>query len=114
MFDGMISNAPIAARDVIVVGGSAGSLPVLREVLGALPADLPAAVLIVVHQTQTTPGLLPQTLGGHSAIRADYARDGEVAEHGRAYLAPPDQHLFVEADPAHSSAPRLRLSRGPK
>ena len=36
-------------RDVVVVGGSGGAFEALRELLDALPGDLPAAVFVVVH-----------------------------------------------------------------
>jgi hypothetical protein len=36
-------------RDVVVVGGSAGALKALRQLVACLPADLPAAVLVSTH-----------------------------------------------------------------
>lgn len=39
----------MSARDIVVIGGSAGGLQSLRELLGALPRDLPAACLAVLH-----------------------------------------------------------------
>ena len=36
-------------RDVIIIGASEGSLSGLRRLLSALPASLPAAVLVVLH-----------------------------------------------------------------
>ena len=49
-------------RDITVIGGSAGSLAPLRELLGALPADYPAAVFVVVHVAPEAPSILPQIL----------------------------------------------------
>jgi two-component system chemotaxis response regulator CheB len=95
-----------ATPDLIVIGGSAGALPALRQILPALPADFPAAILVVVHQAQSQPGKLPDLLGG--PLPAAHAADGEPIELGRVYVAPPDHHLMVEP------AGRLRLSRGPK
>ena len=103
---GGVAAQPPLTRDIVVVGGSAGSLTVLQKMVRGLPADFPAAILIVVHQAQSQPGRLPQLLGG--ALRAAHARDGETIEVGRVYVAPPDHHLMVEP------AGRLRLSRGPK
>ena len=31
-------------RDIVVIGGSAGATAPLKQILGALPVDLPAAV----------------------------------------------------------------------
>lgn len=36
-------------RNVIVVGGSAGAVEPLRELVGGLPGELAAAVCIVLH-----------------------------------------------------------------
>jgi two-component system chemotaxis response regulator CheB len=102
----MPSGGPPTTPDLIVIGGSAGSIPVLQEVLARLPADLPAAILLVVHQAQNQPGRLPEVLGG--PLPARHARDGEPIELGRVYVAPADHHLLVEP------AGRVRLSRGPK
>ena len=102
----MAEPGPPVTPDLVVIGGSAGALPVLQTVMRALPADFPAAVLIVVHQAQSQPGKLPEVLGG--PLPAAHARDGEPIELGRVYVAPPDQHLMVEP------AGRVRLSRGPK
>jgi len=97
---------PAITRDIVVVGGSAGSLPVLQAIMTALPADFPAAVLIVVHQAESQPGRLPGILPG--ALPVAHARDGETIELGRIYIAPPDQHMMIEP------AGHIRLSRGPK
>jgi two-component system chemotaxis response regulator CheB len=97
---------PPPTPDLIVIGGSAGALPALQQILPALPADFPAAILIVVHQAQSPPGKLPELLGG--PLPAAHAADGEPIELGRVYVAPPDRHLLVEP------AGRVRLSRGPR
>ena len=102
----MAEPAPPVTPDLVVIGGSAGALPVLQAILRGLPADFPAAVLAVVHQAQSQPGKLPEVLGG--SLPARHAQDGEPIELGRVYVAPPDQHLMVEP------AGRVRLSRGPK
>jgi two-component system, chemotaxis family, protein-glutamate methylesterase/glutaminase len=54
------------ARDVIVIGGSAGAVEMLRTVLGDLPVDLGAAVAITLHRSPT----LPSSLAGVFARRS--------------------------------------------
>ncbi|MDG4825812.1 chemotaxis protein CheB [Asanoa sp. WMMD1127] len=91
---------------VIVAGASAGGVEALRAMVAGLPADLPAAVLIVLHVPRTSPSALPAILSRAGKLPAHTARDGETLEHGHIYVAPADHHLLVLDH-------RLRLSRGP-
>ncbi|MEW5929532.1 MAG: chemotaxis protein CheB [Gemmatimonadota bacterium] len=97
----------MANRDIIVIGASAGGIDALKELLGGLPGDLPAAVFVVMHVAADSPGVLPRMLQDTSPLPVAHARDGEPIERGRVYVAPPDCHLLLERD-------RVRLSRGPK
>ena len=97
--------APSTLR-LVVAGASVGGVAALSELAAGLPADFPAAVLMVLH-TGSHPSLLPQLISARSALPARHAVDGEPLLPGRIYIAPPDLHLMVEGDTA-------RLHRGPK
>lgn len=92
---------------LIVIGASAGALPVLQVLLEALPTNLNAAVLIVMHVAPDGPGLLPTLLQRVSALPVAHPVDGEQIRRGHVYVAPPDRHMVVDGD-------RVRLTRGPK
>lgn len=96
-----------AIRDIVVVAASAGGLQPLRVMLGQLPADLPAAVLVVMHVPATGGRALPAILDRAGPLPADSAVDGEPIVPGRVYVAPPDRHLLVVKD-------AVRLSRDPR
>jgi two-component system, chemotaxis family, protein-glutamate methylesterase/glutaminase len=81
-------------RDIVVIGGSSGAIDALKFI-GELPADFPAAILIVVHIAAEGPGLLPQILGAHSKIPVKSASTGLKITPGCIYIAPPDHHLTV-------------------
>src|SRR6266536_5252696 len=88
--------ATVAHRDVIVVGTSAGGVEALRHLAGALPEDLPAAVLAVIHVPPESPGMLPSILNRAGRLPAAHATDGEELRTGRIYVAPPGAHMLVE------------------
>jgi two-component system chemotaxis response regulator CheB len=97
----------VASKDIIVIGGSAGAVEVLKTLVEALPSDLGAAVLAVVHIPPSSPGRLPEILQRRSALPVAWAVDGQPIETGRVYIAPSDQHLVVELG-------RVRLTRAPR
>ena len=82
-------------RDIIAIGGSFGSTAVLKQLLGGLPTDLPAAVMITTHMPTTSIGYLSEVLGSCSALPVSQAVDGQPVRPGRVYVAPPDRHLMV-------------------
>lgn len=86
----------MATRDTIVIGASAGGVHALMTLVASLPADLPAAVFIVLHVSPNLPSLLPTILMRDSNLPVAHATDGEKIMHGRVYVAPPDQHLIIE------------------
>lgn len=92
---------------VLVVGGSAGGIEALVELVAGLPADLPACVLVTVHVRGDIRSSLPRILARTGALPAAHARHGEPLQRGRIYVAPPDVHLLA----AHGIA---QLSSGPR
>ena len=97
----------VFGHDIIVIGASAGGVEALRELIGSLPGDLPAAVFVVLHIPAQGNGFLPQIIGKAAALIVEHGMDGETIRHGRVYVAPPDHHLHVDGR-------RVRLSRGPR
>jgi len=94
-------------RDIIMIGGSWGSLAPLKSIVRELPAGLPAAVFVVTHISPDYEGQLPKILQQQGHLPAAMAANGEVIRRGRIYVAPPDHHLIIEAG-------FMRLWRGPK
>lgn len=86
----------MAADRVVVVGGSAGGIPALTALLGALPTDLPAAVVVVLHRSTRSSGTtLASILQRASRLPVSEVIDELKLEHGRVYLAPADLHTVV-------------------
>ena len=92
---------------MVVVGGSAGSIGPLRELTAALPADLPASVLVTIHVGEYARSRLPWLLSRSGPLPAAHATMGERLAPGRVYVAPPGCHLLLPGGVAE-------LSNGPK
>jgi two-component system chemotaxis response regulator CheB len=95
------------AERIVVVGASAGGVEALQRLVGALPEDLPAAVLVVLHIPSEGPSVLPAILSRAGPLEATAAEHGEALEAGRVYTAPADRHLTVHQG-------RVELTSGPK
>ena len=95
------------ARNLIVIGASAGGVEAAQKLAAALPAKLPASVLLVIHVGANGPCLMADILNRAGPLPASYPTDGQGFEHGQIYIARPDHHLLVEEN-------RLRVSRAPK
>jgi len=97
---------------VLVVGGSAGSLKPLRELVAALPPDLPGPVLVTIHVGEGARTGLPSILARTGPLPAAHATSGERLESGRIYVAPPGCHLLLPGGVAElSNGPPVKYSR---
>jgi two-component system, chemotaxis family, protein-glutamate methylesterase/glutaminase len=81
--------------DVVAIVGSAGGVRAMEAVLGGLPRDLDAAVLVVLHLTPQHRSLLANILGRRTDLAVRQAQDGDSLRAGTVYVAPPDAHLLV-------------------
>jgi two-component system chemotaxis response regulator CheB len=97
----------MARRDIVVIGASAGGVEALSQFVHRLPADLPAAVYVVLHVSPHGTSLLPSILTRNGPLQARHPADGELIRPGTIAVAPPDFHLLLEPD-------GVRLSRGPR
>jgi two-component system chemotaxis response regulator CheB len=97
----------MAHRDIVVVGGSAGAVESVSDIVGGLPQDFPAAVFVVVHFPGSVTSTLPRILNRAGLLPAAHADNEAPIKAGRIYVAPPDCQLFLESG-------RIRLTRGPK
>ena len=99
-------NAERLPRDVVVVGGSAGALEVVLQVLAGLPRDLPAIIALVIHRKASgESSLLYEIVARRSPLSVIEPHENEPVRLGTVYVAPADRHLVFHDGVA-------RLSRG--
>jgi two-component system chemotaxis response regulator CheB len=94
-------------RDIIAIGGSAGSGAVLKRIVGDLPGDLQASVFISNHVPTHSPGYLAEVLAAKSNLPVSQAVDLQPIEPGHVYVAAPDRHLLLING-------TIRLGEGPR
>ena len=82
---------------LLVIGGSAGSLDVLLQLLPALRTDLGVAIIVVMHR-KNGESQLAELLGDRISWPVSEADDKDTIEKGKVYLAPADYHLMIEKD----------------
>jgi two-component system, chemotaxis family, protein-glutamate methylesterase/glutaminase len=94
-------------RDIVVIGGSAGSIGSLKEILQGLPRHFAGSILVVIHLAEDFPGFLDEHLTRWSKLPTAHPSDGDAIRRGRVYVARPNFHLTIEDG-------RMRVLRGPR
>lgn len=99
-------------RDIIVIGGSAGATGPLKTILARLPADLPAAVFVVLHIPAQGIGILATVASSATKLPVRQAESGMIIENGHVYIGAPDRHLIIfESHMMLGSGPRENMVR---
>lgn len=94
---------PKPVQHIIIIGGSAGSLPVLMDVLENLPKDFSIPVVIVLHRLKNVSSDLQGILSATQKLqKVKEPEDKEVIKRRHVYIAPQNYHLLVEADKTFS------------
>jgi two-component system chemotaxis response regulator CheB len=83
---------------LIVIGGSAGSLHAILQLLPALDTNLGAAIIIVLHRQSHYDSVLTELLGVKTTLEVKEAEEKEPVLPGVIYIAPADYHLLLESD----------------
>lgn len=82
----------------IVIGGSAGAIQGLKQLLQKLPEDFKPSITVVLHRNKNDYNLLEEVLANFSPLPVKQADEKEVIRGGQIYIAPPNYHLLIEND----------------
>ncbi|MBV9634961.1 MAG: chemotaxis response regulator protein-glutamate methylesterase [Methylobacteriaceae bacterium] len=97
-----------SARALVAIGASAGGPAALSVLLGGLPHDLPAAVVIVQHvDARFAPGLA-EWLSQQSRLPVRLAKEGDRLQPGAVLVAGTSDHLVLKTGSTlgYTSEPR--------
>jgi two-component system chemotaxis response regulator CheB len=94
------NDAPLTspAFEVVALAASAHGIEALTKILSSLPADFPAAIVIVQHLSPHHPSWLAQILNRKTPLTVRQAQEADCLSPGAVYVAPPDRHLLVNPD----------------
>jgi len=116
------STAPKGKADaVVLIGSSAGGPPMLDSLLSALPADLPAAVVVTQHMPEGFTASLAERLNRVSPLPVRETANGDTLQTGTVLIAKAGYHTVISGVYAgaqktagrvvHSTAPPLHAVR---
>ncbi len=93
--------------NIVVIGASAGGVEAVTHLIKQLPADLPAALFVVLHISANSKSVLPTILQRAGSFPAVHAKDSDPIELHKIYVAPPNNHLLLQVG-------EVMLSQGPR
>jgi two-component system chemotaxis response regulator CheB len=82
--------------DIIAIGGSAGSLPVVLTIVNNIKDSFCVPVVLIIHRMKNVPSEMNNILSVNKQIREP--EDKEQVSECSMYLAPQNYHLLVEED----------------
>ena len=87
----------INPTELIVIGGSAGSLQDIMELIKNLNENLKVPILIVVHRKAYSTSILPTLLQQFTKMKVEEIEDKTEILSNRIYIVPADYHLLFES-----------------
>lgn len=93
--------APAAAArpsrpPLVLLGASTGGPSALKEVLGPLPADFPASVVVVQHVDAAFAAGLAQWLGETARLPVELVQEGQPPAAGKVLVTCSNDHLVMD------------------
>ena len=82
--------------DAIIIGGSAGSLDVLLEVLPLIDNGIRFPIIIILHRMPGSDHLLSDLFASKARLTVKEIEEKEIIRNNIIYLAPSDYHLLIE------------------
>lgn len=84
--------------EMVIIGGSAGSLEALLEILPAIKQGYALPVILVLHRKSSEEDILADLLRARTHFKVKEIEEKELPQAGTLYIVPPDYHLLFEED----------------
>jgi two-component system chemotaxis response regulator CheB len=97
---------------IVVIGASTGGPKTIKELLNALPNDIPAYILVVQHMPPGFTKSFAKRLGPMTGFQVVEAKDRELLAPGKVIVARGDNHMVIEKVGLKSY--NIRLEKGSK
>jgi two-component system chemotaxis response regulator CheB len=99
--------------EALIIGGSAGSLEVLIEVLPDIDPGLTFPIVIVLHRKPGKESMLTDLLSHKTKLKVKDIDEKEKMRGSSIYIAPPSYHLLIENDRSFSldASEKVNFSR---
>ncbi|MFC4479129.1 chemotaxis protein CheB [Flavobacterium chungangensis] len=94
----MEKNKRVTNCKVVIIGGSAGSLQALLQILPFIEKPVSFAIVIVVHRKNSDEQTLEDLIALKSKIKVKEVEDKVKLEAGFIYIAPSNYHLLFEKE----------------
>jgi two-component system chemotaxis response regulator CheB len=83
---------------LLIIGGSAGSLPVLFKLFPFIKSEARLAIIIVLHRKSSSDSILSHLLATRTALKVCEIEDKQPLKPAVVYIAPPDYHILFETN----------------
>lgn len=102
-----------AIERVVAIGGSAGSLEVILQLVPSFPVRAGVCYIIVIHRKSDSDSVLANILSSKTTLTVREVEDKEEIHSSCIYIAPADYHLLVENEETFSldSSEKVHYSR---
>src|SRR5450631_79432 len=108
-----MAKTEITDKQLILIGGSSGSLQVVMHILNKIPTHYPLAILLIIHRGNLPGSMLTDLLIVKSNLPVKEVEEKEKILPSQLYLAPADYHVLIEKDKSFSLdySEKLNFSR---
>ncbi|MBS1585601.1 MAG: chemotaxis protein CheB [Bacteroidetes bacterium] len=93
-----MAQGEIGISKLVLIGGSAGSLEALLDIVSNLDSAMQIPIILVLHRKSSSDSLLSDLLSTKTKIAVKEIEDKEKVQAAHIYVAPGDYHILFEAD----------------